>query len=109
MPINGHEEVELALLSANLGNVEVEVADRVTLEGLIDLITGDLRQTVMNCRSFLPREYDEAIRRNDDFGGYRQSVHGGPVCDHTRAVASDARIDPVIVNVAVKHLVPFTA
>jgi hypothetical protein len=28
-PINGHEEVELALLSANLGNVEVEVADRV--------------------------------------------------------------------------------
>jgi hypothetical protein len=30
-PINGHEEVELALLSANLGNVEVEVADRVTL------------------------------------------------------------------------------
>ena len=32
-PINGHEEVELALLSANLGNVEVEVADRITLEG----------------------------------------------------------------------------
>ena len=31
-PINRHEEVELALLSANLGNVEVEVADRITLE-----------------------------------------------------------------------------
>ncbi len=46
-PINGHEEVELALLSANLGNVEVEVADRVTLEGFFsDLVTGDLRQTV---------------------------------------------------------------
>ena len=30
-PINGHEEVELALLSAILGNVEV--ADRITLEG----------------------------------------------------------------------------
>jgi hypothetical protein len=45
-PINGHEEVELALLSANLGNVEVEVADRVMLEGFLsDLITGDLRQT----------------------------------------------------------------
>ena len=34
-PINGHEEVELALLSANLGNVEVEVADRITLEGFL--------------------------------------------------------------------------
>ena len=45
-PINGHEEVELALLSANLGNVEVEVADRITLEGFFsDLVTGDLRQT----------------------------------------------------------------
>ena len=45
-PINGDEEVELALLSANLGNVEVEVTDRVTLEGFLSgLITGDLRQT----------------------------------------------------------------
>ena len=46
-PINGHEEVVLALLSANLGNVEVEVTDRATFEGfLCDLIiTGDLRQT----------------------------------------------------------------
>jgi len=45
-PINRHEEVELGLLSANLGNVEVEVTDRVTLEGFLSgLITGDLRQT----------------------------------------------------------------
>jgi hypothetical protein len=45
-PINRHEEVELALLSANLGNVEVEVADRVALEGFLSgLVTGDLRQT----------------------------------------------------------------
>ena len=45
-PIDRHEEVELALLGANLGDVDVEVADRVALEGLFGgLVTGDLRQT----------------------------------------------------------------
>jgi hypothetical protein len=33
-PVNGHEEVELALRGPDLGNVDVEVADRVGLEAL---------------------------------------------------------------------------
>jgi hypothetical protein len=34
-PVHGHEEVELALLGADLGDVDVEVAERVALEGLL--------------------------------------------------------------------------
>ncbi|MGC0321001.1 hypothetical protein ABIG06_001630 [Bradyrhizobium sp. USDA 326] len=43
--IHRHEEVELALLSANLGDVDMEVADRIGLERLLGrLVTGDLGQ-----------------------------------------------------------------
>jgi hypothetical protein len=33
--VHGHEEVELALSSANLGDVDVEEADRIAPEGLL--------------------------------------------------------------------------
>jgi hypothetical protein len=33
--VDGHEQVQLALLGADLGDVEVEVADRVGLEALL--------------------------------------------------------------------------
>lgn len=43
--VRSHEEVELALLSADLGNVDVEVADPIGLERLLGgLVTGDLGQ-----------------------------------------------------------------
>src|SRR4029453_6332777 len=43
--IDCHEEVELALTGANLGDVDVEVADWVAFEGLLGcLVAGDLRQ-----------------------------------------------------------------
>ena len=43
--IDCHEEVEPALPSTNLGDVDVEVADRVGFEGLLrGLVAGDLRQ-----------------------------------------------------------------
>jgi|SRR6478672_6464476 hypothetical protein len=43
--IDRHEQIELALPGANLGNVDVEVADRIALEGLFGgLVTADLRQ-----------------------------------------------------------------
>ena len=43
--VHSHEEVELALLGADLGDVDVEVADRIGLEGLLGrLVAGDLGQ-----------------------------------------------------------------
>jgi hypothetical protein len=45
-PVDGHEQIEPALLSADLGNVDVEVADRIGLElALGRLVALDLRQT----------------------------------------------------------------
>ena len=44
-PVDGHEEIELALLGAHLGDVDVEVADRIALELLLGrLVAVDLRQ-----------------------------------------------------------------
>ena len=44
-PVDGHEEIELAFLGAHLGDVDVEVADRVALERLLGrLVAVDLRQ-----------------------------------------------------------------
>src|SRR5262249_4961219 len=43
--IDCHEQIELALPGANLGDIDVEVADRIALEGLpCGLVTGDLWQ-----------------------------------------------------------------
>jgi diguanylate cyclase (GGDEF)-like protein len=43
--IDRHEEVEFALAGANLGDIDVKVADRVAFEGLSGgLVAGDLRQ-----------------------------------------------------------------
>lgn len=43
--VHSHEEVELALLSADRGDVDVEGADRIGLERLFGrLVTGDLGQ-----------------------------------------------------------------
>jgi hypothetical protein len=45
-PINGHEQVELALGGLNLGDVDMEEADRVGLEPLLQLLVAlDLRQS----------------------------------------------------------------
>ena len=44
--IDGNQEVELALFSSDLGDVHVEVAERVGFEGtFIGLVAGDIRQT----------------------------------------------------------------
>ena len=43
--VDRHEEVELAFLGANLGDIDVEVADRVGLElALVRCVAIDLRQ-----------------------------------------------------------------
>ena len=43
--VDRHEEVELALLGTNLGDVDVEIADRVGLEfALVGQVAIDLRQ-----------------------------------------------------------------
>ncbi len=42
--IDGNEHVELALLGAHLGEVDVEVADRIILEALLRLVTVDRGQ-----------------------------------------------------------------
>src|SRR3954454_8585844 len=48
--VDGYEEVELALLSPHLGDVDVEVADRIRLEprlgGLVALGLGQARDAV---------------------------------------------------------------
>jgi hypothetical protein len=45
-PVDGHEQIEPALLSADLGIVDGEVADRIGLElALARLVALDLRQT----------------------------------------------------------------
>jgi hypothetical protein len=45
-PVHGHEEVQLAFLGADLGDVDVEVAERTALEGLLrGLIALDLGQS----------------------------------------------------------------
>src|SRR4051812_16417708 len=45
-PVHGHEEVQLAFLGANLGNIDVEVADGIALERLLGgFVAGDLRQS----------------------------------------------------------------
>ncbi len=41
--IDGHEQVELALLGADLGQIEMEIADGIGLELLL-LARGDARQ-----------------------------------------------------------------
>ena len=44
-PVDRHEQVEPAFLSTDLGNVEVEVADRIGLElALVRLVTLHLWQ-----------------------------------------------------------------
>jgi hypothetical protein len=43
--IDGHEQVKLALLCSNLGNVDVKIADRIALKRLLaGLVAVDLRQ-----------------------------------------------------------------
>ena len=80
-PINGHEEVELALLSANLGNVEVEVADRITLEGFFsDLVTGDLRQTADRVAFKAPMQGRPGQMRDRRLQGIEAVVSGSSVC-----------------------------
>lgn len=45
-PIDGHEEIELAFSRLHLGDVDVDVADRVALELLLGwLVAFDVRQT----------------------------------------------------------------
>src|SRR6185295_3027520 len=81
-PINGHEEVELALLSANPGNVEVEVADRITLEGFFsDLVTGDLRQTADRVAFKAPMQGRPGQMRDRRLQGIEaESSSGSSVC-----------------------------
>lgn len=44
-PVDGHEEIEPALLGPHLGDIDVEVADRIGLEpALVGLAVFDLRQ-----------------------------------------------------------------
>ena len=44
-PVHGHKQIELAFFGANLGDVDVEVAERITLEGFLGgLIAFDLAQ-----------------------------------------------------------------
>ena len=43
--INGHQKVELALLGANLGDIDVEIAERIGFElALVGLVAVDIRQ-----------------------------------------------------------------
>src|SRR6478609_7893391 len=45
-PVDRHEQVQFALLGADLGDIDVEVADRVSLERLFGwLVTTDLGQS----------------------------------------------------------------
>ena len=48
-PVDPNEQIELALLGADLGDVDVKVADRIGLElAPVGLVTLDLRQTEMS-------------------------------------------------------------
>ena len=43
-PVDGHPEVQLAFAGANLSDVDVEEANRISLEGLLaGLVAADLR------------------------------------------------------------------
>lgn len=48
--VDGNEHVQLALFGAHLGNVDVEVADRVALSSLPACLTSGRRPMSSRCR-----------------------------------------------------------